>query len=80
MEEFIIDLHFYVMNKQLNIFVSDIDNCLPNTCENGGTCFDEVDTFVCQCREGFTGTHCETGIRYLINYTTCTYKVKLIHV
>ena len=30
-------------------------------CLNGATCVDQVNSFVCQCQAGFTGSYCETG-------------------
>ena len=41
---------------------SDIDECLSGPCENGGTCTDEVNGYICSCVAGYTGTLCETGI------------------
>ena len=39
----------------------DIDECLSNPCQNGGTCFDRIDGFFCRCLFGFTGLLCESG-------------------
>lgn len=33
-------------------------SCLPNPCENGGTCTVHADTFRCICKEGWEGTTC----------------------
>lgn len=36
----------------------DIDECLENPCENGGSCFNNPGGFLCHCSEGFSGMHC----------------------
>jgi EGF-like domain len=41
--------------------LTDINECLNATCQNGATCVDGVNTFTCTCAAGFTGTLCETG-------------------
>ncbi|XP_038051060.1 protein eyes shut homolog isoform X2 [Patiria miniata] len=41
----------------------DEDNCDPNPCMNGGSCTDGVNSYVCTCAEGFTGSDCEIGLR-----------------
>ena len=43
-------------------FSTDIDDCSPSPCENGGTCTDLVDDFSCDCAAGFIGETCETSI------------------
>ncbi|XP_066533870.1 protocadherin Fat 4 [Hoplias malabaricus] len=37
---------------------SDIDECLENPCENGGTCYNNPGGFLCHCTEGFSGLQC----------------------
>ena len=39
----------------------DIDECSSNFCQNGGTCSDQVDRFVCTCAAGYSGNVCEIG-------------------
>jgi hypothetical protein len=41
---------------------TDIDECKPAPCLNGGECTDAVNGFVCACAAGFEGTTCETDI------------------
>ena len=43
-------------------FKSDIDDCSnPNTCQNGGTCHDLVNDYMCICVPGYTDKNCSTG-------------------
>ncbi|KAJ7326976.1 hypothetical protein JRQ81_016735 [Phrynocephalus forsythii] len=41
---------------------TDIDECLPSPCHNGGTCHNLVGGFSCSCSSGFTGMACERDI------------------
>ena len=41
---------------------TDIDDCALISCEHGGTCTDDVNSYVCDCVDGYTGTDCETGV------------------
>ena len=43
------------------IFVLDVNECMPNRCENGGNCTDRVNEYNCTCAIGYTGADCETG-------------------
>ena len=38
--------------------IVDIDDCSPNPCQNGGSCIDEVDSYKCECVEGYFGENC----------------------
>ena len=40
----------------------DIDECDSKPCKNGGLCRDSIDTFTCDCLEGFTGSMCERAL------------------
>ncbi|XP_072887750.1 basement membrane-specific heparan sulfate proteoglycan core protein isoform X3 [Hemitrygon akajei] len=40
--------------------ISNCPVCKDNPCKNGGQCVDsETSSYVCHCREGFTGSNCE---------------------
>ncbi|XP_072351783.1 protocadherin Fat 4 isoform X2 [Scyliorhinus torazame] len=45
-----------------HICETDIDECLPFPCHNGGTCHNLISRFSCTCPEGFMGTACERDI------------------
>ncbi|XP_023932138.1 zonadhesin isoform X2 [Lingula anatina] len=40
------------------------DNCVGIICENGGSCISQHNAYVCDCPQGYVGTHCETPIDY----------------
>ncbi|XP_056130418.1 protocadherin Fat 4 [Lampris incognitus] len=41
---------------------TDIDECQPSPCHNGGTCHNLVGGFSCTCPDGFTGMACERDV------------------
>ena len=59
---FFIVSHTYKPYKTMykSIF-TDINNCDPIPCQNGGVCTDGENTYTCACVAGFTGTDCETS-------------------
>ena len=38
-----------------------IDDCVSQTCPNGASCVDGINTYSCKCTAGFTGWNCEMG-------------------
>lgn len=42
-------------------FQTNVDDCSPEPCQNGGTCMDRVDDFGCVCPTGFYTKTCATG-------------------
>ncbi|KAM4795950.1 coagulation factor VII [Rhinophrynus dorsalis] len=40
---------------------TDEDQCLSNPCQNGGSCFDHHQSYVCNCVLGYEGRNCETN-------------------
>ena len=43
---------------------TEIDECSSDPCQNGGFCLDRIDSYVCACQPGFTGTNCDQGERF----------------
>ena len=39
----------------------DINDCVSSPCDNGGDCSDHVNSYTCNCSNGYNGTHCEFG-------------------
>ncbi len=42
-------------------YFTDINECASNPCRNGGTCVDGINSYTCQCVQGYFGTNCEIG-------------------
>lgn len=40
----------------------NVDDCVPGSCHNNGTCLDRVGGFECHCPPGFVGPRCEGDI------------------
>ena len=45
---------------------TDIDDCDPDFCDNNGTCTDEVNSYKCNCRAGFTASEISSSILAVI--------------
>ena len=41
------------MKFMLNVL--DIDECISNNCDSNDTCIDTINSYTCECKEGFTG-------------------------
>ena len=41
--------------------LADIDECASAPCQNGGTCVDKINSYLCQCAPGYTDLQCQTG-------------------
>ena len=51
-------------------FSVDIDECSSALCVNDGNCIDNVNGYMCNCSDGYTGNHCESGeLSQYINFT-----------
>ena len=52
--------------------ISDIDECVINPCQNGGSCRQgPPGTFECACADGFAGQQCETDINECLALSPC---------
>lgn len=43
---------------------TDTNECLPDSCQNNGTCTDLVNDYQCDCFAGFNGTNCEISKQF----------------
>ena len=55
----------------------DFDECHSTPCQNGGTCEDQVNGFICLCADGYEGTQCQDNTddcnpNPCLNGGTCT--------
>ncbi|KAG8508278.1 Sushi, nidogen and EGF-like domain-containing protein 1 [Galemys pyrenaicus] len=49
--------------RERPLLSAEARDCQAQLCRNGGSCRGLPGAFTCQCPEGFTGPHCETGGR-----------------
>ena len=47
--------------------MTDIDECAPGPCLNGGLCSDQIASYSCLCAAGYAGTNCGTSEFSLFN-------------
>ena len=52
--------HFTMTSIMIVLFL-DINECVTNPCENGGTCGNTIGSFTCTCVAGYDGDTCENG-------------------
>lgn len=51
------------------LFSKDINECASNPCLNNGVCSDGINSFTCECRNGWTGPTCQySGLSYVKFY------------
>lgn len=52
---------FSFLSLSLSFSLADVDDCQSEPCENGGTCIDKIDSFLCLCLPSYGGDTCEKG-------------------
>lgn len=52
---FIIIFFIKYINKTVNVFAIDINECKYSPCGNNTICTDTIGSFVCSCKEDYTG-------------------------
>lgn len=50
---------------------SDMDECLSNPCQNGGTCQDGASSYTCVCPQGYKGMRCDNGKYVQVWFLKC---------
>ncbi|XP_069142044.1 EGF-like repeat and discoidin I-like domain-containing protein 3 [Argopecten irradians] len=55
------DKHGKYADQIFSIDTREKNQCLSNPCSHGGTCKDDIDSFVCTCQSPYGGTTCATN-------------------
>ena len=56
-------------NKSAHLIsVNDVDECLSNPCQNGGTCIEGLFMYHCRCPVTYGGQNCEGLLVFLVYY------------
>lgn len=51
--------------KEAYLCDTEVNLCYSDPCENGGTCKQKENGHTCLCKNGFTGTNCETELKVM---------------
>ena len=54
-------LYYYLMTAG-RYCETNIDDCIPDPCLNGGSCSDRVDEYVCGCAPEYVGANCSDHV------------------
>ena len=52
---------YWILKKKI-IYVLDVNECLKNPCKNGAACINLKGSYRCNCKSGYTGNDCGTGM------------------
>lgn len=59
---------------------TDVDECKNTPCKNGAECQNNEGSFMCQCKDGWTGQHCDEGLLLItfspVSFTSYTFLIK----
>jgi len=50
--------YLHAMASRFFVVYAEIDECLSDPCENGGTCIDLINGYECRCTSQYTGVNC----------------------
>ena len=48
-----------VVHKLRYFYISVVNECLSNPCQNGGMCRNDFKRYICECRPGYVGYNCQ---------------------
>lgn len=51
----------FILNDMKFSLIVELNECQSNPCQNGGSCTDKINGYLCTCVPGFVGTNCEIG-------------------
>jgi hypothetical protein len=58
------------------ILLADVNECASGPCQNGGSCVNGVNKYVCHCAAGFAGNQCQTGDLFM--YLFCNIVIRVV--
>ena len=61
---------FFFVSFTGELCQTKIDMCQSSPCQNGATCFDRYNSYVCQCLAGFSGVNCHLQMTSRVTQST----------